>query len=335
MRSRTRALGGAMLVLGAAGAVLSVAGAHLVGATPGPGALLAILTGHVLLAAMVVGVIGAAAGVTRGTVTALAIIGLLAAARLGPEWVSLPARAIEDDRALSVLSWNLELGSANPSLLAEVLVSHDADLVALQEVTPEAAAAIERDARLVERYPWRWLEADPGVLGMAILSRHPMESLDRSTDPAALVVTVETDHGVVTVVDVHPMPGRIALVPGTRLPIGFDPAGRDAGLRAVRSIIDPHIERGRVIVIGDLNVAPTEPGARIVLDGLLDVHAEVGQGPGWTWRPSRFEATELAFLRIDYVLVSPGLRPVGTGVDCRWTGDHCVVTATVDLVGSE
>ncbi len=81
-----------------------------------------------------------------------------------------------------------------------------------------------------------------------------------------------------------------------------------------------------VLLLGDFNVAPTEPGYQVLAEGLEDVHRAVGLGPGWTWRPSRFEGLGLGLLRIDAVFTR-GLDPLTIATDCSRPGDHCLVRA--------
>ena len=54
------------------------------------------------------------------------------------------------------------------------ILSSDADVVALQELTPDVAAAHRGRQRDQERYPYRILEPDDGVRGMGLLSRLPL-----------------------------------------------------------------------------------------------------------------------------------------------------------------
>jgi endonuclease/exonuclease/phosphatase family metal-dependent hydrolase len=120
------------------------------------------------------------------------------------------------------------------------------------------------------------------------------------------------------------MAGRLGL------PVAFDARDRDAALARVRTRIDTLLADGDpVVVMGDYNTAPTEPGYATLAKGLRDVHDEVGFGPGWTWRPSRLESLGVGLLRIDLILAGPGVSPVSTGVDCRAPGDHCIVDASV------
>lgn len=37
----------------------------------------------------------------------------------------------------------------------------------------------------------------------------------------------------------------------------------------------------------------------------------------------------MGLVRIDYVLVGPGLRPASASTDCSGIGDHCLVKASV------
>ena len=331
MHPLTRRVGRAAAVLALLGAVVTMAVSLLAGAVPGPTALVGVLAPHLLLACAGLALVGLALARDRGaTLAALAVLALLAV-RHGSEFVSLPVAATPGDDQVSVLSWNLELGSGAASIVADVVIGHDADIVAIQELTPDAAAALEADGRIRDRYPYRILDPHPNVLGMGILSALPVLDVGATEDPPMMHASIESADGrTLHVIDVHPLPGQVALLPGTRLPTGFDPTQRDAALGLVREEIDAALATGDpVVVLGDFNVAPSEPGYARIATGLLDAHVEAGTGPGWTWRPSRFEGSDMALLRIDYVFASQDLRPSASTVDCRWSGDHCLVHAVI------
>lgn len=84
-----------------------------------------------------------------------------------------------------------------------------------------------------------------------------------------------------------------------------------------------------VVVLGDINTAPSEPAFSAFTAGLRDAHAEVGVVPGRTYRPSRFESLGIGFIRIDVVLTGPGLRPISETTRCPPAGDHCAVLVTL------
>jgi endonuclease/exonuclease/phosphatase (EEP) superfamily protein YafD len=327
-RSVRRDLGRAISVVAASISILAVGATSAVHVPDGPLALVAVLLSHMLLGAAALALL--AVLLERGRWAAMAAVLVLAlfGVRLSPEWLSLPPAAGTEPE-VTVLSWNLEVGSRAPSTMADVILEHDADIVALQEVTPEAADALEATAAISARYPYRIFVPDPSVLGMAVLSAYPIIDSAAIAIPPMLEVTVELGDGrTLRVLDAHPLPGTIDIASTVGLPVGFDGTRRDLGLRVVRDRIDELVRTGDpVIVIGDFNVAPTEHAYGWLAAGLRDVHAEVGVGPGWTWRPSRLESLGMGLLRIDYVFVSPQVRPAGIALDCSQPGDHCLVGA--------
>ncbi len=300
----------------------------------GPLALAAVLLMHLALAGLVLlpFALRRDALFLRLTLIALTAIFLV---RFGGEWVSLPtARAAADGDAprLSIVSWNLEEGTRAGVAAATAIRSLDVDVVVLQELGQEHATAIEADAELVGRFPYRELIPLPGVLGMGLLSAHPIVRSEFDDDPLALHAVLDLGGRPVTVVTAHPLPGRIGMVGPAPvigpIPVSFDPTARDAALERFRARVDAAIEGGETVVIaGDFNVAPTEPAYGRLVDGLVDAHVEVGLGPGWTWRPSRLEGLGMGFLRIDLALAGPGAVPVHIAQHCEHPGDHCQVEA--------
>jgi hypothetical protein len=76
----------------------------------------------------------------------------------------------------------------------------------------------------------------------------------------------------------------------------------------------------------DFNVTDREPGYVDLSEGLVDAHAEIGQGPGSSWRPRPLKGLPLGILRIDYLFsanhfaLSPSSQTacpgVGTTASC-------------------
>jgi vancomycin resistance protein VanJ len=262
---------------------------------------------------------------------ALIALAVVSAVRFGDEWVSVPvARAADPSTELAVLSWNLELGARAGQGAVEGLRGLYLDVVALQELGADHAAAIEADADLGRRFPYRELAPRDGVFGMGLLSAVPIVRTVVATDPVSIEAVVDVDGRAVTVITGHPLPGRIATA--GLVPLSFVPHERDAALSRFRARVDAAIARGEtVIVLGDFNTAPTEPAFEPLAAGLTDAHRAVGIGPGWTWRPSRLEGFGLGFLRIDLALSGPGARPVAIGERCSLPGDHCQLEARFAL----
>jgi endonuclease/exonuclease/phosphatase (EEP) superfamily protein YafD len=290
--------------------------------------LAVVLEQHLVLAVGAVLVAVIAVDRSRAQFVVGGVFLIFAIIAFGSEWVSEPRGRAPD---LTVWSWNLERGARSPAALIEALRSSTADVIALQELEPDHAGAIEADSVLLGRYPYRELAPDDGYLGIGLLSRYPLSDVERWRDPAGISASVDAPEGEVSMINAHPLPGRISTVLG--LPVGFDPSVRDADIARVRERVDAALARSeRVLVVGDYNTSPTEPAYDVLAAGLRDAHVEVGQGPGWTWRPSRLEALPLGLLRIDLALIGPSLEPVSSRVDCSLPGDHCrlVVELSID-----
>ena len=251
--------------------------------------------------------------------------------RFGGDWLSLPAMSPTDSVRLEVVTWNVEVRSRPGTTTAAQLEATGADVIGLQELQSDAAAAIESDSVLRARYPYRLLRPDAGVLGLGLLSRFPLADESFTLDPAIQRAVVDLAGGTrLPIINTHPLHADIASLASTRLPIGLDLIQRDADLVAIRDAFDVRAASGTpVVLLGDLNTAASEPAFGRLVRGLRDVHAEVGLGTGWTWRPIRLEFLGLGLLRIDHVIVSPDVTPLAIGETCPAIGDHCLVHATV------
>jgi endonuclease/exonuclease/phosphatase family metal-dependent hydrolase len=135
----------------------------------------------------------------------------------------------------------------------------------------------------------------------------------------------------ITVIGAHPFHADIELLGG--VPIGLRTAARNEDLEVLRKRVAEleDVERD-VLLLGDFNTAPTEPAFGRLTSGLHDAHADIGIGPGWTWRPGRLAFLGTGILRIDLVLSTARLEPLRIGVDCAVVGDHCLVDATLELL---
>ena len=253
----------------------------------------------------------------------------LASARSASESAS-PASAAT---ALTVLSWNLETGSksAATSLSGILGAAPEPDLVALQELTPDVAAALDGDATIRARYPYRILEARGGVAGMGLLSRHPLFVGTYSTQPVVLRAELLLPDGSrVEVLNAHPYPPEITRALDV-VPVGLDTRRRDRDLSAIAAAVAEADDPARMLVVGDLNTSPFEPGFGTISASLTDAHAAVGTGPGSTWRPAPLELLNAGLLRIDHVLTGDALRPLAVSEDCSLPGDHCRLSVTLEI----
>jgi vancomycin resistance protein VanJ len=297
----------------------------------GPLAISEILAPH-LLVPLVLLLPFAARRPARLLRVAIVLAAAVGVVRFGPGVVSLPASSPPAATTLRFLSWNLETGLPRSSDVIGVLAATDADVVALQELTPEHAAAIEADTASAGRFEYRALFPVTGTAGIGLLSRFPLDGVAHGMNPSIVQASVRLPKGgVVAVIDAHPFPGRITTVTDFRVPLGFDAAERDAAIRSVRALIDAALARNeRLVVIGDFNVTDREPAYDDLSKGLLDAHREVGQGTGSTWRPDRMKFLPFGVLRIDYVFGGGGIAPTEVSEDCTPRGtDHCILRAAI------
>jgi len=332
-----RRIGGAVLTLYPAAVASLIVVAFVSGVRSGPLAMVTILSMHLAAAALVLVpfALRRDSWVLRLALAALAVVATI---RFGGELVSLPlplagATGPSEAGELTTLTWNVgPPGTRNGDAVVSGVLGQDADVIALQELSPEHARAIEASAELTRRYPHRELFALPGVVGIGLVSRWPIQRAEHVADPSMIDSVVDADGRPITVIIAHPLPGRIRMA--GPLPFSFDATERDVALRRVRSHIEAALGRPEtVVVLGDFNVAPTEPAYRDLVDGLTDAHAEVGQGPGFTWRPRGFERLRIGLLRIDLALAGPGIAPIAAVERCQFAGDHCQLEARFRFQG--
>lgn len=264
----------------------------------------------------------------------LAALAVVAVVRFGGEWVSAPPSGDTSDGLFATASWNLELGAREGPAAADAIATIGVDLVALQELGPDHARAIEASETVTGMYPHRALYPEAGVFGMGLLSRYPIVRAEYRQDPSLIEAVIDVNGQELTILDVHPLAGRLDMA--GPIPIGFDSNKRDDSLRRIRTRIEDAIGRGEsVIVLGDLNATPFEPGYLELADGMHDAHAEVGIGPGWTWRPNRLEWAGMGVIRIDHALSSPRIRPVSAAERCDRPGDHCILEARFSITDTD
>ena len=272
----------------------------------------------------------AARSASGGWRAALALIAVTIL-RFGGDWVSLPPAIPDQAAPVEVASWNLEVFSRPGESTAAFLESATAgaDVVALQELQPDAAAAIDADPTLRSRFRYRVLEPRDNVSGSACSAATRSTTRRTRLDPIVQEATLDLGGGRrLAIVHAHPFHAEIATLGASRLPVGLDVATRNADLVAIRRLVDKGIAAGLpTILVGDLNTASSEPAFGRLVNGLRDVHGEVGEGTGWTWRPIRLEFLGLGVLRIDHLIGSPDVIPIGIGETCPNVGDHCLVHA--------
>jgi endonuclease/exonuclease/phosphatase (EEP) superfamily protein YafD len=227
-----------------------------------------------------------------------------------------PAARVCSDDQLRVVTANAWFVNADHAALVAWLARSDADIVALQEITPQWMTALEPLAR---QYPYRKFMPRDDPYGIALLSRWPIEDVqpvDFADDGMpSLVANVDVHGRRLQVIALHT---RWPVVP--ELQVARDLALQRAAALALR-------RPESTILLGDLNLTPYAPAfARLLTEsGLRDALAGVAWRP--TWQASFWPLA----LPIDHVLVPPGSCVTAHEIGPYLGSDHRPLQVTLRL----
>jgi vancomycin resistance protein VanJ len=245
-------------------------------------------------------------------------------------------RGATGDTTLRVVTINAFYGASAPAEQAALLASYNADVIAVQELSPALAAALERDLAAV--YPYQLLDPIDGPGGKGIVSRFPFEQMNPDQG-LSNPVRVDVNGRPVVLWNVHIHFSGISRVRSERffgLPYLrlYDREGR---LQQVRRLIEQleGVEEP-VIVLGDFNTSDREAGYRAMRAAFRDVFRETSAGFGYTF-PNNKRMGPLTIpvplVRIDYIWARGPLTPLAASVDCHNGSDHCTVIADLRIDG--
>jgi endonuclease/exonuclease/phosphatase (EEP) superfamily protein YafD len=226
-----------------------------------------------------------------------------------------PARACSDDQ-LRVVTANAWFMNDDHEALIAWLGRSDADIVALQEITPQWVTALEPLAR---KYPYRKFMPRDDPYGIALLSRWPIDDvqpMDFAGDGMPSLVASVNVHGrKLRVIALHT---RWPVVPELQV-------ARDRTLQqaAALALTQP----ASTILLGDLNLTPYAPAFARLLSGsgLRDALA------GVAWRPTWQAGFWPLALPIDHVLVPPGSCVTAHEIGPDLGSDHRPLQVTLRL----
>ena len=208
----------------------------------------------------------------------LVMLAVLAPRYFGPEKVDVASVAVR------VVSANLGMGQADPRAVVE-LANASADVLVVQEMTPQAAAAMSA-AGLDAGFPHRVIDPQPMAAGIGVWSRYPVVAFAPVGGYQMPMLSVRLRlPGVrfdTTVLAVHlaaPWVQPLRWFRGDieRLPSTLRDLARDAG-------------SGAVIVAGDLNATyDMKPFRALLAEGYRDAAEQAGAGltrsyPSRPWR---------------------------------------------------
>jgi vancomycin resistance protein VanJ len=227
---------------------------------------------------------------------------------------------------LTVASHNVSAGNPDPAGTARDLAASGADVLALEELTPQARGAYEKG--LAKTYPYNTVQGTVGLWSkLPLADTQPIDVMDygplADTKPVdvkmasnrALRTTVATGHGPLAVYVAHL--GSVRVNPKA----GFWTASRDIGVQALGKAIAAE-QNKRVVLLGDLNGTVDDRAFDDITSQLHSAQTAAGDGFGFTW-PASFPVA-----RIDQILVR-GAKPDSSWVLPATGSDHLPVAARI------
>jgi endonuclease/exonuclease/phosphatase (EEP) superfamily protein YafD len=244
--------------------------------------------------------------------------------------------AVDGGEPLRVVTINQFYAAESPAQQAARLASYDADLIAIQELSPALAELFAGDLRA--DYPYQELEPIDGPGGLGVISRYPFALMNPDHGLSA-PVRVEVNGRPVVVWNVHLHFSGISRVRSERffgLPYlrMYDREGRVYQVRELLEQLEPVDEP--VIVLGDFNTGDREAGYELMATEFRDVFRETSSGFGYTFpNKRRFGpvTVPVPLVRIDYIWARGPLTAMGSHVDCGNGSDHCSVIADLRIEG--
>ncbi|MGI5244781.1 endonuclease/exonuclease/phosphatase family protein [Dactylosporangium sp. CA-139066] len=251
-------------------------------------------------------------------VTAVATIAL--AACVLPRWISDSGTEPDGGTVIRVMSVNMLMGGADPKTIVDLVKQYDVDLVAFQEYTAEAKAALAQTG-LEAVLPNAVSYPRPGVTGSAVYSRFPVSDLGYREFPssfgqaqAAVRVPGAVD---VRVESVHPC------APSN---------SRGAGCWERDIVQEPAATPGGAVnlLIGDFNATLDHEKFRAVLDkGYRDAADVVGAGFEASWPYD--ERWFIPGVTLDHVVADKRVGVRKVSVHLMPNSDHKAVFAELVL----
>ncbi|WP_030176901.1 endonuclease/exonuclease/phosphatase family protein [Spirillospora albida] len=225
-----------------------------------------------------------------------------------------------------VVSHNVGADNADPAGTARALAASGADVLALEELTPQATGVYETE--LARTYPHRTVLGTVGLWSRLPLSdARPIDIMNfgplartitaegKAAPNRALRATVATARGPLTVYVAHL--GSVRVNPRA----GFWTASRNIGVRALGEAVAAE-RNARVVLLGDLNGSTDDRALGGVTATMRSAQDVAGDGFGFTW------PVEFPVVRADQILVR-GVKAESAWVLPATGSDHLPVAAGI------
>ena len=248
-----------------------------------------------------------------------------------PYLLPKPAKSPEIDFQLRVMTYNVLYSNLDYDAVANVILTSQPDLIALQEVLPEMMDALE--VRLATHYPYSWREAENGYGTPAIFSRYPFAEsyvLDLQAGRPAVVVKTEVHDKEVTFVAAHLLAYGLQWVKPKDIPAAIMERTANQNRQVELLLKQLKHEDGIVLLGCDCNSKETSSSYRMLDQRLNNAARQVG----WVLQTSELPHVrqDITLQHIDYVWYGGNLEPLGVyTVNDSGGSDHLPVLAVFAL----
>jgi endonuclease/exonuclease/phosphatase family metal-dependent hydrolase len=207
--------------------------------------------------------------------TALLVAAVLAVA-VAPRILGHAQPDIEGP-TIRVMSANLHYGGADLDQLSQVALDEGADVISLEELTPDAATAL-LSTPLAAAMPFRIFDPVAGGVGTGLMSAYPLRRLPVPDVPAerpVIVAALEREGAEAELWSIH-------------LPPPIDDASTKSLVGDLEGIPPPDPLGAPRILAGDFNSTLDHPPFHdLLLRGYADAAESLGEGLSGTWPSGR------------------------------------------------
>ena len=221
-----------------------------------------------------------------------------------------------DGPEVTVMSANLGVGNGDVGMVAALVERYDVDILSVQELTPEAAEALEATPELDRLTHRHTITVPDNAAGGGIYSTFPLTDLDQL--PGNFAIPAAT----VMIDGASPVVFAAIHTASPHRPSQFEPWTFET--RALPSSTSD----APWILAGDFNATLDHAALRAVLDrGYRDAASEVGAGLIGTWAPEWFVPP----VALDHVFVDERIAVTSFDVETVDGSDHSAVISTIRL----
>ena len=214
-----------------------------------------------------------------------------------------------DTPHLRVMTYNVLYSNENHNAVADVILTHRPDLVALQEVQPEMMSSLVE--RLAKDYPYSSIGYQNQYGTTAAFSRYPVTDsyiLDLKADRPAVVLHVDLEGKELTFISAHLLAYDLWEVTLPDIPhtVNRFTANQNKQARLLLETVKKH--SGPIILACDCNSKETSSSYQILNHSITNTARQIG----WTIGRSMLAGTkpDTSLQHIDYVFYQGPLNPV-------------------------